>query len=434
LPQSSKSINENTLSKFTVFNEGKARMPLLKVPTNLDPTFSSQGIMYVVMLLVQRFELDFTELLSVLVSYDYSPECHYYFICAAMMLMVHGYPRHNGRRKGFEFGFYFHHIVKAFYCSERSGGGINKITKMFSRRNANDLETSCNYNFHEFKSIVERRFVLMLWISNNHRSKPTTKKGTKSIYEKILQKHTHGAKEVGELCGGHGVTLMAILGFYPEWLISYRSYKGTSYSAKYFSTKYDINNTTVTDAGSFFYSVLHALNTRQNKNYDENELEQVLCKVSRILSSESHSNRHAIWCVPGQILMNFYNRNRIGDRIPIILLPDGSKKLLDGKCIFPKFTVMNNGMKQNLSTFDICKLQCVKKFFPGTVYRENEFESCVVRVRKGYLMRRLFERCPTKIGFHVPLPDESFFNDVLRCNYQHIKDTADASYSRERKN
>jgi hypothetical protein len=206
LPESAKSINQNALPNSTVFNEGKAMMPLLKVPTNLDPTFSFQGIMYVVMLLVQRSELDFIELLSVFVSYDYSPECHYYFICAAMMLIVHGYPRQDFHHDGFEFDFYFHHIVKAFNRSERSGGGINKITK---------LKTSCNYNFYEFKSIAERRFVLMMWISKNHRSKPATKTGTKSIYKKVLHKHTHGAKEVGEWCGGHGVTLMAILGFYP---------------------------------------------------------------------------------------------------------------------------------------------------------------------------------------------------------------------------
>ena len=167
-------------------------------------------------------------------------------------------------------------------------------------------------NLEGFTSLVVRRFHLSLYCTVNCPILPRTKKDRKQKYTAVMKEYTKGSLYVGNLSGGHGITMFAMFGILPTWFISFRTVQKSQVSVQRYSASHDLGITTEVGAASFFDSIRLALSNSVGHDLDENEVEHGLCKTSCVYAADPKENRKAMYLVPGQPLFHIYNRTKIG--------------------------------------------------------------------------------------------------------------------------
>ena len=115
-------------------------------------------------------------------------------------------------------------LIRSIYIYEDKPECKN-IQKQFNRY-TNNADT-CFHSKSNFEHMVFLRFFLGQWCFVHHLNEPSSKASRKSTYNKLFDIFVKPAKKMAVLCGGHGLILWSLFGFYH---LSVQKFVGVSLS------------------------------------------------------------------------------------------------------------------------------------------------------------------------------------------------------------
>ena len=301
-----------TLTAGTITNghRGRSRSLLPAImgcPSNLHPHSPFQGIVHSVLLLIKHFRLSFLQIASVLTAWDFCAECSYYFLAATVFAI--GYFTEE-QIVGINIGHNLLILIRSIYKYEDKPECAN-IRKQFNRytNNAN----TCFHSKSNFDHMVYLRVFLGQWCYLFHPRIPKEKTKQKSVYTSVLKIFTKPGKKMHILCGGHGLVLWSLFGYYPLWFRTYRTLPiKTNKNLMVIANKFNLEIDTQEQADSLLSSISIGLSNAREMPMDNTCIEHETCKYGRYL--RQNSEKWYTWCFPQQVMYDAYDPSSMLDK------------------------------------------------------------------------------------------------------------------------
>ena len=420
LPKHRRSLNEQTVQNASRGRDRSLIPTIVSCKSNLNPHSPFQGIIHSVLLLVDHFHLDLLQTASVLCAWDFCADCSYYFVAATIFAIGHFQPEDFA---GMNIGHNLLKLIRSIYIYEDKPECKN-IQKQFNRY-TNNADT-CFHSKSNFEHMVYLRFFLGQWCFVHHLNEPSSKASRKSTYNKLFDIFVKPAKKMAVLCGGHGLILWSLFGFFPVWVRTYRALPGNKdKNVKTIADTFNLDIDTPEAAETLLSSVAIGLSYERQVPIDRACLEHEICKFGRHLRKAGETWR--TWCLPNQFLYDAYDidvmNNKLTQNNIVVIHSNGEKIPLSRTSIFGSWLDAAKDYK-SITLANMAFTTLLQKYIPASTATSDHFStlSDILVEGKGnnILLDYISEMYPDTKDFILP----PISPEVRRCitlkNYKSI--------------
>ena len=326
--------------------------------THLDPSFSIQGVLFATIKLVDRFHLNFVEIVSLLCSLDYTSNNTYYWLATAWLWAKYPLRTTRGSNdvygQGIHFGWNFLNDVRKMHLrSDESGVVLLNHNNRYTPRDYN----ATAYTWDEFLELFTRRVIIILY-SYRHFSTRPNQSTAEQQFAQVLELFLEKSKQNGDLMGGNILNCFCYLGLLPSWFIGERKLPKNSHRNVITIANHGelldegIKSPSVPQATTILECVRKGVEGALKKPIDNNDLEHVTCKIARNICKDSANgrNRYVCWLLRKQSTFSF---NLFEGRFRINCSNDEKSIPIEQPAIFHKWISVppgdNNGSNDDLS-------------------------------------------------------------------------------------
>ena len=170
------------------------------------------------------------------------------------------------------------------------------------------------------------------------------------------------------LCGGHGLVLWSLFGYYPLWFRTYRTLPVKSNKIlMVIANKFNVEIDTQEKADGLLSSISIGLSNSRKMPMDNTCVEHEICKYGRYL--RQNSEQWLTWCFPKQFMYDAYDRSSMLDtqtrnQIVVISQTGGNKSLLRTS-ILGEWKYNDDGSTTTLTIEQIVCSTLVQDYIPG---------------------------------------------------------------------
>ena len=286
--------------------------PVISNVCNLNPFSYQLTFVELVLRLVQKFDLNMIEIISVVTCYEIFPNCLYYFGVAANIFLQDLEIDDTKKFRGTLFGYklsevimHIFHTTREVRCSNFRKSSTGTATKLPPSRfncytslekittlQSFDLwEERCNHKFHHLIMFNDK-----YWKTKNQPS-------MKLAYGKLLNQLKPYAPNCGTLTLQHEVAILSSLGLLPLWVFSFASVNYEGKSMKYFQETFPcIAETDEKKRISTIITLTSALNEIFATTLTVRDTENIICKAYR---SKKNTNHFRDIIFPNQCVIDF---------------------------------------------------------------------------------------------------------------------------------
>ena len=360
LPSYRQTLTHETIPNGTQGTTRSLIPAIIGCPSNLHPHSPFQGIVQSVLLLTNHFDLNFVQIASVLTAWDFCAECSYYFLAATVFAIGHFT---LDQSTGIGIGHNLLKLIRSIYKYEDKPECAHIWTQF--NRYTNNYKT-CFHVKSTFEHMVYLRIFLGQWCFVYHPSQPKKKTEQKSVYTAVLNIFTKPAKKMRILCGGHGLLLWSLFGYFPLWLRTYRTLPDRkNKNLGVIATKYNLDLDTPQQAESLITSISLGLSTIRQMPMDNTLVEHITCKFGRYL--RKNSNSWCTWNLPRQPMYDAYDPVLMADlrtRNQIVVNScTGTQTPLFRTCIIGEW-LSGKGRTVPLTMEEIVRSTLVQQYIP----------------------------------------------------------------------
>ena len=296
-----------------------------------------------------------------LTAWDFCAECSYYFLAGTIFAI--GYFNEQ-QIVGINIGHNLLSLICSIYKYEDKPECAN-IRKQFNRytNNAN----TCFHSKSNFEHMVYLRVFLGQWCYLYHPCTPKEKTKQKSVYTAVLKIFTKPGKKMHILCGGHGLILWSLFGYFPLWFRTNRTLPDKkNKNLIVIANKFNLDIDTQEQADGLVSSIAIGLSNQRHIPMDNTCVEHEICKYGRFLRGSSES--WYTWCFPQQVMYDAYDpllmvdkqtRNQI-----VVISQTGTKKCLFRTSILGQWMYNENGCTSTLTIDQIVCSSLVQDYIP----------------------------------------------------------------------
>ena len=214
--------------------------------THINPDGLFQGVYYVLMRLLHKFDLDFLQIMSALSAFEVSGHNPYFFVSAALIYLSRS--ADTVFQHGVEFGWRLLNFTRCLMVKEFAAGLNTLPAELHKRYNANPMKNGMDdisYSMDEFAHLIAYRIINFFYIWKHLAKKPSNKE-IDFHYKLVLHYHHIMARKGGGLQGGNTLAVSAKF-WLPAWLSEYRSIK-CSPKKKKISVDGELDNVSVSNS------------------------------------------------------------------------------------------------------------------------------------------------------------------------------------------
>jgi hypothetical protein len=263
--------------------------PVITNQCNLDPFGYHLTFVELVLRLIQKFNLDLIEIISVITCYEVFPHCLYYFGVAAHTFLLDVAPKHTHRFRGPSFGHKLAQVMMHVFketrdirdCNirSRSSGSTLPATRFHCYTSLSKMTTLPTYDLWEERIFQKLHTVLMF----NETYWKTKNQPTKIVaYKSIINDLEKYAPNCGLLTMQHELGIMSAIGLLPLWIFSHATVDFNGKPMKYFQEEFPCIATTDEKKQVSTVTTLNcALNSTSEKTLTIRDNENIVCKAFR---------------------------------------------------------------------------------------------------------------------------------------------------------
>ena len=169
------------------------------------------------------------------------------------------------------------------------------------------------------------------------------------------------------LCGGHGLVLWSLFGYFPLWFRTYRTLPvKTNKNLIVIANRFNLDIDTQEQADGLLSSISIGLSNARKMPMDNTCVEHETCKYGRFL--RQNSEKWYTWCFPKQVMYDAYDplsmldkqtRNQI-----VVISQTGRKKSLFRTSILGEWKYNDDGSTTTLTIEQIVCSSLVQKYIP----------------------------------------------------------------------
>ena len=313
---------------FSNINKPRILPQLLMVDTHINPTFAFQGVMNIVLLVQNRFNLDYVSLVSYLCTLDFSGHNPYYFITASVLYLneANNYRRSSIDRKkfgeGFYFGWKFLNFLRRVYLYENHRSGHKppaSLHNRYTKKCINSGMSDISYTLDQFITLFTSRLLVAnyCWThlanSKVFKHRPSEVRFQYSLVESFFQKY---ARKSGQLVSGNVMMVWSWLGLIVPEFGRYRTLpdeknKNIVGIANHYHragpNSKSISATTCTSVLTTIRSALKSVADPENITVTDAMVEHATCKIVREVTKAKQRDKWKTWLIPKQSIFLFHN-------------------------------------------------------------------------------------------------------------------------------
>ena len=286
--------------------------PVISNHCNLDPFSYQLTFVELVLRLIQKFDLNMIEIVSVVTCYELFPHCLYYFGVAANIFIQDLTIEDTKNFRGSLFGYkiseivmHIFHLTREVRCTnfrKNSTGETTKLPpsrfncytgleKLTTLQSSELWEERCHHKLHHLLMFNDK-----YWKTKNQ---PTMK----TAYGKLMKQLIPYAPNCGTLTLLHEVGILSSLGLLPLWVFSFASVDYDGKPMKYFQETFPcIAETDEKKRSSTIITLTSALNEIFRSTLSIRDTENIICKAYR---SKRNTNHFRDLIFPNQCVITF---------------------------------------------------------------------------------------------------------------------------------
>ena len=161
--------------------------------------------------------------------------------------------------------------------------------------------------------MVYLRVFLGQWCYVYHPCPPKEKTKQKTVYTTVLKIFTKSGKKMHILCGGHGLLLWSLFGYFPLWIWTYSTLPDKkNKNLIVIANRFNLDIDTQEQADGLVSSISIGLLNARKMPMDNTCIEHEPCKYGRFL--RQNSEKWYTWCFQKQIMYDAYDPSLMLDK------------------------------------------------------------------------------------------------------------------------